>query len=339
MFAEGGGERTGDFACAIKVRGIEGNGRDAGMASAAKFFGEGGKIPVGGGLVPGIRSEGDFGANGRSADADGIDAFGVEQVGDEFVVALKIKVTDIKEDYAVTGAATLAQNLDGFAMAFKQGAEVLGDDRELDNFLQRSIGDLGDDFRGKAVFGSGFDHESELRGRLGKFHGGFGSWELSTVNNVAPVDQVAKRLSIEAEFFVSDISDEHGAGLVIGIVIFVGARMFAKMLKIGGGEEGALVVIEPPSDLRRVRVFEIHDNVFIAVEDAVFPGLFGPVSHAGKAELGVLVDGVAIETIEEGGRSGTVKTAIVETQPDAGHRRTESAFLPLSTNTHRVQSS
>lgn len=116
--AELAGQVTGDLAGAREVGGVEGDGGDAGVAAAAEFFGERGEVFVGGGLIPRVGAERDFGANGRGADADGVDALRMQQIRDELVVALEIEVAYVEEDYAVDGFGALAKNFDGFAMAF-----------------------------------------------------------------------------------------------------------------------------------------------------------------------------------------------------------------------------
>ena len=50
------------------------------------------------------------------------------------------------------------------------------------------------------------------------------------------------------------------------------------------GQEGALMMIEPPGQLRVAGVLEVDDGVLVAVEQAVFEDLRGPVCHAGVLE-------------------------------------------------------
>ena len=140
--AEFGGQVAGDLAGAREVGGVEGDGGDARVAAAAEFFGERGEIFVGGGLIPGVGAERNFGADGRGADADGIDAFGVQKIRNEFVVAFEVEVADVKENHAVNGFGALAKNFDGFAMAFEQRPEVFGDEGQLHHFGERAIGEL-----------------------------------------------------------------------------------------------------------------------------------------------------------------------------------------------------
>ena len=51
------------------------------------------------------------------------------------------------------------------------------------------------------------------------------------------------------------------------------------MGRVGGREERALVMVEPPGQLRRVGIFEIDDGVLVAVEDTVFERLRSFVRH------------------------------------------------------------
>jgi hypothetical protein len=79
------------------------------------------------------------------------------------------------------------------------------------------------------------------------------------------------------------------------------------------------MVVEPPGDFGRVRVLEIDDGVFVAIEQAGSPRLRSPVGHAGEAELRRGIEFFLVKAVEKSGGGGAIKTAVVETQPDAGH--------------------
>src|SRR5689334_10178715 len=79
------------------------------------------------------------------------------------------------------------------------------------------------------------------------------------------------------------------------------------------------MMVEPPGHFRRVGVFKIYDDVFIAIEDAVFPGLHSAVGHPGKLKFGALIQLLAVKAVKESGGSRAVKTAIVKTEPNLGH--------------------
>src|SRR6266852_6212842 len=51
--------------------------------------------------------------------------------------------------------------------------------------------------------------------------------------------------------------------------------------------------------------------------------------HAAEMKFGRGVEAFAIKTIEERGRGGAIKAAIVKTEPYAGHVGPECAFLAL----------
>jgi hypothetical protein len=46
----------------------------------------------------------------------------------------------------------------------------------------------------------------------------------------------------------------------------VAAAILAEVFRIGGRQEGALVMVKPPSDARRAGILEIDNGIFIAVE-------------------------------------------------------------------------
>ena len=70
-------------------------------------------------------------------------------------------------------------------------------------------------------------------------------------------------------------------------------------------------MIEPPRKVRIIRVFEIDNGVFVAVEQAVFEDLAGPVRHAGITKFRVGIDGSADKTAEKCSRRRAVEAVIV----------------------------
>src|SRR6266403_1561638 len=113
------------------------------------------------------------------------------------------------------------------------------------------------------------------------------------------------------------------------------ARMFSKMPGILRGKKRALVMIKPPSQLRRVRVLEVHNDVLIAVEYAALPGMRCAVRHAAEMKFGGRVEAFAIKAVEERGGGSAIKAAIVKTEPYAGHVEPECAFLSLGVDFSR----
>src|SRR5215472_6689649 len=129
------------------------------------------------------------------------------------------------------------------------------------------------------------------------------------------MNQIRKRRGIESESFLRYRGDQLGAGLVVGLVKHVLARLLLELLGVGRSQKRTLMMVEPPGDFWRIGIFEVHDDVFIAVEDAVFPGLRRAVSHAGKLKFSDLVELLPIKAVKESGGSRAVKAAIVETEP------------------------
>src|ERR1700676_1804281 len=103
--------------------------------------------------------------------------------------------------------------------------------------------------------------------------------------------------------------------------------MFAEMLGIFRGEERTLMVIEPPGEFRRIGIFEIDNDVFIAVEKAALPGVHGAVSHSTEMKIRLRVETFAVKAVKKRGRRRTVEAAIVKTEPYASHNLAGSAFL------------
>src|SRR5260370_35725950 len=95
--------------------------------------------------------------------------------------------------------------------------------------------------------------------------------------------------------------------------------MRAEMIGISRCEKCALVMIKPPGHFGTVRIFEIDDDVLIAVKQAVYPRLRGAVRHSRETEFRVGVEFFFIEAVEKRGGSCPIKAAVMKTQPDAGH--------------------
>jgi len=121
-------------------------------------------------------------------------------------------------------------------------------------------------------------------------------------------------------FSYCDCGNELGAGSVIRFIKHVRPGMRTKVFGVSRREEGALVMVKPPGDFGRIGIFEVDDDVLIAVEETGFPGLGSAVGHAAEAKFGSRVKSFAIESDKKCRRSSAVKTAVVVTEPDAGHR-------------------
>ena len=96
-----------------------------------------------------------------------------------------------------------------------------------------------------------FDHQRELHRRLAQPHGFFGRCELRAVDDVAPLDQLGDRLRVESEFLGRHRREQFRAGLERGIVKLLARMIVPEMLGVFGLQERALVMVEPPGELRR----------------------------------------------------------------------------------------
>src|SRR5207245_7260657 len=114
----------------------------------------------------------------------------------------------------------------------------------------------------------------ELRGGLGQFDRRLRIRVLRSVDDIAPMNEVFEGLGVEAEFFASNRSDQLGAGSEFRVVKHVVGAAGAEMLGVGRSKERALMMIEPPGNARRTRVFEILNLIFVSVEENVCDGFF-----------------------------------------------------------------
>jgi hypothetical protein len=88
------------------------------------------------------------------------------------------------------------------------------------------------------------------------------------------------------------------------------------MFGVLGRQESALVVVEPPGQVRVRRVFEIDNCVYVAVEKAVLKELGSFVSQAGKFEAWITIERSFVKAAKERGRGGPVETMIVVENSD-----------------------
>ena len=83
------------------------------------------------------------------------------------------------------------------------------------------------------------------------------------------------------------------------------------MFGILGGQERALVMIEPPGQPGIAGIFEVHNGVLIAVEELRLEHLRRLVHHARIGKFRVGVEHAFHEAAEEGRRSRAVEAVIV----------------------------
>src|SRR5690348_2059200 len=75
-------------------------------------------------------------------------------------------------------------------------------------------------------------------------------------------------------------------------------------------------MVEPPGQLRRRRVLEVHNGVFVAIENRPFERLRRAVNHSAITEFRIFADAFAIETRKDSGGSSTVEALIMEANAD-----------------------
>src|SRR5215469_11160906 len=95
------GKLARHFARVSQISRVKRNGGNAWMPAAAVLFRERSEVLIGRRLVPWIGAQRNFRTHRRSAHAHGIDAFGMQQVRNEFVVTLEIQITDVEENHPV----------------------------------------------------------------------------------------------------------------------------------------------------------------------------------------------------------------------------------------------
>src|SRR5262245_28008282 len=81
------------------------------------------------------------------------------------------------------------------------------------------------------------------------------------------------------------------------------------------------MMIEPPGDLRRGGVLEVHDRILLAIEQMLVEECARAVDQPGKNESGGGLYLLAVKARKQRGRSGAVETAVVEKYPDPHRSR------------------
>ena len=76
-------------------------------------------------------------------------------------------------------------------------------------------------------------------------------------------------------------------------------------------------MIEPPGDIGRTGVLEIHDGILVAVELLFVEERACAVDEPRKFELHVTANSFAVKTREQGGRRSSIKTLIVIKDPNS----------------------
>jgi hypothetical protein len=102
--------------------------------------------------------------------------------------------------------------------------------------------------------------------------------------------------------------------------------MLAELFRVGCVQKRALVMVKPPGHLRRIRILEVDDHVFVAIKQAIYPGLHRTMGHPREMEVRIIMEAFPVKTIEERGGSGAIKATVVKAQADSGHERTIQAF-------------
>src|SRR5271165_543288 len=128
--------------------------------------------------------------------------------------------------------------------------------------------------------------------------------------------EIGNGSGIEAEALLRDHGNKTSAGFEIGIVEFLIALIALEVCSVVGRKKCALVMVEPPCDLRRTGVLEVDDGIFVTVELGFVKQRPGAMQQAGEDEVGVGANALAIKTGEERRGTGSVETLVVVEDSD-----------------------
>src|SRR5205085_2662020 len=82
---------------------------------------------------------------------------------------------------------------------------------------------------------------------------------------VSPVNQFLKIGRVEVKFSSANVRDEFSTGMEFGIIKLLATAVSAKMRGVGLGEEGALVMVEPPGQAVTRGIFKVDDGILVAI--------------------------------------------------------------------------
>jgi hypothetical protein len=92
------------------------------------------------------------------------------------------------------------------------------------------------------------------------------------------------------------------------------AAVLAKMLGIGWSEKCALMMVKPPGDARRARIFEIDNDVLIAVKQGFRKRVACLVSHSREVKFRARLEALSEKSIEDRRRRSAVEASVMKAQ-------------------------
>ena len=114
-----------------------------------------------------------------------------------------------------------------------------------------------------------------------------------------------------------DHRDKTGTGLEIRIIELTIALVLFEVFRIGWSKKCALVMIEPPCDIRGTGILKIDDGVLLAIKLILVKERARPVYQAGKDEFCVTANALAVKTGKQRRRRSSVETLVVIENTDS----------------------
>ena len=287
------------------------------MASPPITLADAGQIGRLGGIIPGVAAHSDLDPLRGAAQSHAVNRRGKEIIGDEFIEAFRVLVHEVKEHHPVVEFGAPADQIDGLEMPAVEFLKGLLDVRQGDDFLERLREKFRNQAHAKVRLACSLDHQGQLRGRLAHLHGRANVRVLRAVDQVRPVHQVIQVRGPEAKVSAGGLRDEFGAGAKIRSVEFLPVPVASEVLGIRFGEEGTLVMIEPPRQAVGAGILEIDDDVLFRIEQPLVKQLSGAVHQAVIAELPLRIDTLPVEAREDCCGAHPVETPIVKTHQNS----------------------
>src|SRR6185437_10972585 len=301
----------GGFAGLLAVAGGKGNGAHAGVAAATIALADFGQVDLGVHRSPGIGSHRDLSAEVALAQPHAVHAFGVEVVGDKFVVALVIAVADVEENGTIAELDALPHDFNRLLMAVHEGRQKRRHEGLAQDLFQGFAGQQRNEAHDEAGLLSGFNDHGELHGGRLHLYRRLGVGIEGAVDYVGPLHHFRHRSRVKTKPLFRHRGNEAGAGFEVGVVELAVTLVVLEGGRVLRAEEGALMVVKPPGYLGRRGVLEIHNGVFVAIKFVFIKQRTGAVQETAEHELGIGADALAVETGKQRRGAGPVETAVV----------------------------
>ena len=204
-----------------------------------------------------------------------------QRVWDELVVPLQVVVRHVEPDHAALRPRHPPDDLRRLQVPLVQRLELRPDLGLIQDRGQALPLHPADDLLHDLGPLRGLDYQRQLHRRLAHRHRLGRARIKRAVDDLRPVHQLGQIRSFPAVHLARDPRNEARAGAIVGVEVEP-LRVFPALVvrRILRAQKRALVMVEPPRQLRAIGVFEIDDRIDLAVKQPLLEQLVRLVRHA-----------------------------------------------------------